>query len=232
MIVSIHQPSYLPWLGYIDRIRRSDLFIFLDTVQFQKQSFQNRTKIRTINEWTWLTVPMLTKGRLYNTKLNEMLINNQQNWQRKHLESIKTNYIKAEHYDEVFKLIQPFYEKEYLYLSSLCFEMLEVILNYLNINTKIIRASDLEGCDSKKSDLILELCEKVNADVYLSGPFGKKYLNEESFSNSKIKIEYHNYNIIKYRQVYEGFEKNMSVLDLLMNEKSESKYEILSGVMI
>ncbi len=92
MIVSVHQPQYLPWLGYFDKIERSDIFVFLDNVQFKKNEWQNRNKIKTSEGWQWLSVPVIHK---FMQKISEVKINNTVWWGKKHLNALVTNYSKA-----------------------------------------------------------------------------------------------------------------------------------------
>lgn len=221
--VSIHQPAYLPWLGYFDKIRQSDLFIYLDTVQFQKNSFQNRNKIRTSEGWIWLTVPVETKGRLYSTEIKDLTINNRANWRRKHLESIRTNYRKATHFDDVFGWIAPYYEKPWDRLSDLCFEMMIDCTMRLGLETKIVRASEQFSVEGAKSDLVLELCKAAGATRYLSGSLGRDYLDLGSFADAGIEVDFQNYQHPQYPQAYPGFESGMGVVDLFMCADNPSR---------
>lgn len=223
LTVSIHQPAYLPWLGYFDKIQKSDLFIYLDTVQFQKNSFQNRNKIRTSEGWIWLTVPVETKGRLYSTEIKDLTINNRANWRRKHLESIRTNYRKAECFDEVFGWIAPYYDKPWNRLSDLCFEMMMDCITRLGLDTQIVRASEQLSVEGAKSDLVLELCKATGATRYLSGSLGRDYLDLESFADAGIEVGFQDYQHPQYPQAYPGFEPGMGIVDLFMCADNPSK---------
>ena len=218
LVVSIHQPAYLPWLGYFDKIRRADLFIYLDTVQFQKQSFQNRNKIRTADGWAWLTVPVETKGRLYDTALKDLPINNRVDWRRKHSAAIAMNYGKAPRFAEVMPLLERFYEREWERLSDLCFEMLLTFNRLLGITTPIRKASEMGAVAGGKSDLILNLCRAAGATGYVSGTLGRNYLDLAAFADQGIDVAFQDYAHPTYRQAYPGFEPFMAVIDLLMNE--------------
>lgn len=220
MIVSIHQPAYLPWLGYIAKIRQADRFIYLDTVQFQKSSFQNRNKIRTKDGWAWLTVPVETKGRLFDTLLRDIAINNRLDWRRKHRAAIEMNYRRAPCFDRVFPQLASFYEATWLHLSTLCFEMLQSFLAMLDISTEIIAASQLPPTHGAKSDLVLELCRAAGATTYLSGSLGRNYLDLPAFQAAGIKVEFQDYQHPTYLQAYPGFEPYMGVVDLLMCAKN------------
>ena len=217
-VVSIHQPAYLPWLGYFDKIRRADLFIYLDTVQFQKQSFQNRNRIRTADGWAWLTVPVEIKGRLYDTALKDVLINNRINWRRKHGAAIAMNYGKAPRFAEIMPLLERYYERDWERLSDLCYEMLLAFNRLLGITTPIRKASEMTDVTGSKSELILNLCRAAGATSYISGTLGRGYLDLAAFGDQGIEVAFQDYAHPTYRQTYPGFEPFMGVIDLLMNE--------------
>ena len=223
MIVSIHQPAYLPWIGYFNKIINSDIFVYLDTVQFQKNSFQNRNKIRTSNGCIWLTIPVITKKKLFSLQIKDLSIDNSQNWKKKHLNSIKMNYSKSLNYKSIMKDLEPFYMKEEDNFSKFCYEMLIWFLKKLNIKTKIIKASDLPPIDKNKNDLILEICKHLKAKTYISGILGKDYIKVSEFEKKNIKIKFQNFNHPIYDQVYKDFIPNMGIVDLIMNEKNSLK---------
>jgi hypothetical protein len=218
LIVGIHQPAYLPWLGYFDRIRSADLFIILDTVQFQKGSFQNRNKVLTSNGPIWLTVPVHTAGNLFNTTLKDIRIDNERHWQSKHWSTLRMNYSAAPEFEKIAQMVAPIYKRQWSSLSDLCWEMLQLFNCLLHINTQIVKASDLGFIEGKKSELIMNLCREVNADVYLSGSQGLQYLEEEKFAANGISISYQNYLTKPYRQNSNEFIPALGVIDLLFNE--------------
>lgn len=218
MIVSIHQPAYLPWLGYLDKILRSDLFIYLDTVQFQKGSFQNRNHVRGVAGPILLTVPVLIGGRLFETTLKDVRINNLTRWRRKHAETIRQNYQRAPMFARHWPLISAYYEREWEHLADLCFSMLKGLCAQLGINTKIMRASELAPTLKRKSDLVLELCQQVGATEYLAGKYGRAYLNLDAFSDAGIAVRFQEYRHPRYTQQRLPFQPNLAALDLLFNE--------------
>lgn len=223
MILSIHQPAYLPWLGYFDKIINSDVFIFLDTVQFEKNSFTNRNKIKTKNGENWLTVPVKTKGHIDST-LKELQIDNTKNWHKKHLNAIFMNYKKAPFFEKIYSKIENLYASDEELLSDLCYKHLLFWLKEIGVDRKIIKSSELD-IDSKKSDLILDLCKNLNANHYISGALGKNYICEESFIKNNIVVEYQEYKHPVYPQLWGEFLPNMSILDFCMNTDN---YSIIS----
>jgi hypothetical protein len=215
MIVSIHQPAYLPWLGYFDKLMRSDVFVFLDTVQFEKNSFINRNRIKTSQGAQWLTVPVKTKGHTAST-LQETEIDQSQNWKSKHLKSIALNYRNAVMFAKRFPRLEALYQSEEYSLSDMCFEQLQFWLNELGIEKIVVRASSLP-VDTKKSDLVFDLCRHFNAQHYISGALGRDYLDEEKFRQAGIHIEYQDYQHPVYPQLHGKFLPYMGIVDLWMN---------------
>ena len=227
MIVSINQPAYMPWLGYFDRIQKSDLHIVLDHVQFEKNSVTNRNKVRTREGWSWLTVPVRTKGNFGQLPIDQVEIDTNLFWAKKHWRTIENNYSKSLFFSQYSQSLQDFYNRDWGTLGALLDENRRYLLTGLGIKKNLIRSSELSP-QSKKSDLVLELCKKVGATCYLSGPFGRDYLNVHDFEDSGIELRFHDYVHPEYEQVFKGFEPNMSVIDLLMNHGHKS-LEILTS---
>jgi len=215
MIVSIHQPAYLPWLGYFDRIAASDVFVFLDTVQFEKNSFTNRNRIKTAKGPIWLTVPVRLHDHLEKT-LIEIEIDNAQNWKKKHLRSIEQNYRRAPFFAKNFDRLAATYLPEENRLAELCYNQLKFWLDEFEIGTRIVRASELP-VQGSKSDLVLALCRRLGATTYLSGPLGRGYLAEDKFLAADIEVRYHEYKHPEYPQLFEEFIPAMAVVDYWMN---------------
>jgi len=227
MIVSINQPTYLPWLGYYDRIAASDLHIILDHVQFEKNSMTNRNKVRTSEGWTWLTVPVLSKGKFGDLEITKLGISENTKWQKKHWNTIKGSYSKAPFFKEHSGFFETVYGKEWHKLAPLMEEISRYLLDALSITTKMVRSSELASVKTK-SDLILDLCIKVGATTYLSGFFGKDYLDIELFNAHGIHVQFQDYQHPSYQQIHGEFLSHMSVIDLLFNEGLKS-HEILTG---
>lgn len=216
MILTAHQPAYLPWLGYFGKIIKSDMFICLDSVQFEKNSFTNRNKIKTPQGANWLTVPVKMKGHL-KIDLNQIEIDNRHNWRKNHLKAIYLNYKKAPRFEECYPKLDALYRKEYQFLSELCFDHFIFWLKEIGMtHKKIIRSSHIP-ITSKKSDLILDLCKHFGADHYISGSLGKNYLKEEDFQKAGITIEYQDYKHPIYPQLWGEFIPNLSITDFWMN---------------
>ena len=209
-IVSIHQPVYLPWLGFFKKIMESDIFVFLDDVQFVRGGF-NRNIIRVKEGTLNLTVPIQGSSHL---PLNKTQINNQLQWNVKHLKSIDHAYNKCEYYSNNLKFFQRLYEKNFDFLLDLNMEIINYLLKKFTITTETIRASEL-NITSTGSDRILDICKKLKATSYLSGIHGKNYLKLEDFKKNNIKIDFQNFQHPIYKQRYEPFIPNMASIDLL-----------------
>lgn len=215
MIVAIHQPAYMPWLGYLARIAEADVFVFLDTVQFEKNSFTNRNRIKSANGPVWLTVPVRQKGHI-GKPLSALEIDNATDWRTKHLRSIEQSYRKARHFAKCEADLAALVQSEGTLLSELCLSQLRFWTDVLDIDTKIVRASELL-VEGHKSNLVLNICRHLGADRYLSGPQGRDYLAEETFAAAGIEIDYHTYKHPVYPQLYGSFLPAMSVVDYWMN---------------
>ena len=180
MRIAIHQPQFMPWLGYFDKMKQADLFVLLDNVQFKKNEFQNRNKIKTPNKWQWLTVPVSFN---FGDKINEVKINNKTNWRRKHLQAIKTNYSKAPFFKEIYPLIEALYKDNYDLLVPLNYKTIILLKNLLRIETELVWASSIQDCLSEDpTDRLIEICKYFKAKIYLAGAGGKDYMDCERCS--------------------------------------------------
>jgi hypothetical protein len=228
MILSVHQPQYIPWVGYFDKIAKSSCFVFLDNVQYKPREFQNRNKIRTKDGSIWLSVPVLCKGRC-RQKICDVLIDNEFPWQRKHLASLRAWYGSSEFFDQHYPFFEKTYTQKWERLLDINIHIINYILKALSIATPLYFESKLDITQTK-TERIIQICQKMNADVYLSGQGGKGYLGEEKFAQAGIKLIYQEFVYPVYRQQFmqgeEDFLPFMSTLDLLFNAGPKSR-EIL-----
>lgn len=219
--MSINQPAYMPWLGYFDRIAKSDLHIVLDHVQFEKNSVVNRNKIRNKTGWSWLSVPVRTKGRFGDLKISDLEVDDSSSWAKKHLATLQSSYSRASYFCNYAEYFCDLYKRDWPLLAPLLWESTSYLLRELGIFTELVRSSELSP-KLRKSELILELCKEAGATTYLSGPLGRDYLDLKKFDASGIKVQFHDYQHPKYKQAFQGFEPYMSVVDLLFNHGAES----------
>ncbi len=222
--VAIIQPNYIPWKGYFDIIHDVDTFIFYDDVQYTKNDWRNRNKIRGPTGSFWLTIPIPKSS--VNLSINQVKILDS-NWQKKHLKSIKTCYAKSQYFDEQFDLISSFYDdKHCLNLSVFNEYSIMAISTALGIKIEFLKSSDftLKG---DRVDRLMDLLYQVGADEYISGPSARGYIDEKRFESEEIKLVYKQYSYPEYHQLWsEGFTHNVSILDLLFNTGKNAHYYI------
>lgn len=222
MIISINQPAYLPWLGYFHRIAISDAHIVLDNVQFEKNSFTNRNRVRTAQGWCWLTVPIKTAGRFGALAICDVEIDNDRPWAKKHWTTLVSNYSRAPFFSTHAAFFEDVYQRHWVKLQDLCWMITEYLLEAFEIRTAIHFSSEI-GATGKKDELVLNLCRAMRGNVYLSGPLGRNYLRETLFIEHNIEVRYHEFEPVLYKQVYSGFERSLSALDLLFNAGPKSR---------
>ncbi len=216
MIVAAHQPAYLPWLGYLDKIALADVFVYLDTVQFEKNSFINRNRIKTAQGVQWLTIPVKIGGHTSAT-MRDTQIANDEHWRDKHLKAIALNYRRARHFDTCFPRFAGQCAVDEPLLVEYCWRQLAFWLHEFEIETRVIRASEM-ALEGTKSELILDLCRKLGADEYLSGVQGRNYLKFADFESAGIKVRVQEFIGPTYPQLWGDFVPNLSLLDFWMNE--------------
>jgi len=215
MIITIHQPAYLPWLGLLHKIALSDIYVFLDNVQFGKNSFTNRNKIKINKEAVWLTIPILLKNHL-KKRIKEIEIDNFMDWRKKHWKSILLNYKKAPYFDKYSDFFEDIYKREWNFIADLDEYMLKWFLKELGVKTKFVRASEMD-CKGSKSNLILNICEQLKADLYVSGAFGADYMKKEKFNEQGIKVYFQDYKHPVYPQADHNFLSYLGIIDLMFN---------------
>lgn len=222
-MIGISQPTVFPWLGYFNMIKQCDIFVILDNVKFEKHSWQMRNRIKEISNdkesFTWLRIPTIVRNS--DTLIKDVLIDNTQNWKKKHVKSLKINY--GKNYDAI-DFVNKIYEKDWKKLVDFTLESINQTCKFLEISTKIVLASKL-NVEGKKSNLVYNICKKLGADIYLAAAGSKNYLDKDRkiFDNNKIIIVYHQYNHPIYKQKGSEFIPNLSILDLIFNEKENSK---------
>ncbi len=225
MIAAVHQPQFMPWLGYLDKIVRSETFAFLDNVQFKKNEFQNRNKIKTAQGWMWLTVPVLYK---YPEQIDEVKINDRADWRKKHVRTLAINYQKAPYFHDIFPEVERFYAGDSASIAEVNRESVLMLLGLLGLDRKIVIASALGHLPEEPSERLAAICESLGADTYLSGAGGRAYLDLEPFNKKGITVKFQEFKHPVYPQLYGDFIPNLSLLDLLFNCGPDS-LNILEG---
>jgi len=227
MILSGHQPNYWPYPGLIGKIMKSDKFIYVTKVQFEKKSWQKRNRIRTKDGWTYIQVPIITKGK-YVQNICDVEIDNKMDWRQKHMRSISLVYGKAPYYKQYKDFIEDLYSKNWIYLSELDIYIMNFLIEELGIKTQIYYDKDFEF-SGVKTDMLIDMCKQLDCDTYLSNIGSAAYVQVDEFVSNGKEHLYIDYKGTKYRQQYEGFEPNLSILDMLLNCGKEKTIEILKN---
>jgi hypothetical protein len=212
MRVTIHQPQFLPWLGYLDKIDQADLFIVLDTVQFKKNEWQNRNRIRASNGWQWLTVPVLQQ---FGQRIDRVLINPTAAWKAQHLRALDMHYARAPYRHQYLSQLRELYAMPWTKLSDLNQATVQWLLQAYGVTTPVHRASQYTARE-EPTDRLIDLCQAVGATQYLAGAGAEQYMERARFRASGIELELQTFQHPIYRQMYEPFEPNLSALDLLL----------------
>ena len=214
MIVAIHQPQYLPWLGYFDKMQRADVFCYLDNVQYKKNEWQNRNRIKTAQGRQWITVPV---GYRFPQKINEVKINPAEKWQRKHLQALRTNYSKAPFYKEYIDCFEDAFAQKYERLSELNIGLIDMLREILGLGQKpTLIASEL-SLPNDPTERLIDVCRAAGGDTYLAGKDGANYMDLDRFVASGIKVIFQDFNHPVYPQLFGNFESHLSIVDLLFN---------------
>ncbi|MCX7877169.1 MAG: WbqC family protein [Ignavibacteria bacterium] len=219
MTFSIHQPNYIPFIGYFYKIASSDVFVILDKVQYPRgQSFSPRNKIKTPQGSCYLTIPVkIPKGSEGKVTYREVGFADE-NWKKKHLMTVEMNYKKAPYFYEIMELYRSSLLRNYSNLAELNSYLINIICNYLGIKTRLIFLSELIQTFGAKTQLIIDIGKALEADVYLSGTGGGKEYNDEGMLNENgIRLVYSSFRHPVYNQLWGEFIPNLSVLDFLFN---------------
>ena len=215
MRVGVIQSSYIPWRGYFDFIASVDLFVFYDDVQFSMGNWRNRNMVKTRNGLKWLTVPVQVKAG--SLPIDQVRIGHTlKPWQEAHRNLLRESLAPAQYGNVALELWEEGIAAQDLHISKLNIRLTKIICNYLRIATPFAMARDLTTTGTKTSRLI-SLLRQVGATIYVSGPTAKGYLEEESFREHGIRLEYKSYLYPPYPQLWGDFEGAVSVLDLIGN---------------
>jgi hypothetical protein len=208
------QSSYIPWRGYFDIIRRSDIFVFHDDIQYTKQDWRNRNRIKTAAGLIWLTIPV-RKATTHGV-IDEVEIDNGQDWGRKHWRTIETSYRNAPFFSQHAGFFKDALTRRWNRLSELNVHVISNICETLGIRTPLIDSRSL-GLSGRKTDRLIQICRASNATRYLSGPSARDYIEPDKFAAVGVEIEYMAYDYPPYPQQFGPFTEGASIIDLLFN---------------
>jgi len=208
----IHQPEYFPWLGFVDKVRRADVFVLLDHVQFDRSSMQNRTRIIGPNGPFWLTIPFVHR---FPQRIDEVQVADRR-WAKKHWKSIESAYRRAPNFGEIEAATKPLYDRNETNVAEVAIASIEALLRAFDARPKtVLRSSSLEMAESK-GDLVLEICQAVGATTYLAGRTGATYLDHALFERAGIGIEVQRFTLPSYARpvpLEDEWKQGLSALD-------------------
>jgi len=213
MRVAIHQPQYLPWLGYLAKRAAADVFIYLDTVQYEKNGWQNRNRIKTKDGPRWLTVPV--HARL-GTPIRDVTIDTRQPWRARHRQTIEQAYRAAPHFTRYARALDLLYDKEWEALAPLAVATADWLAEAFGIATPVHVASELTVDAEDPTARLIALCRAVGGDTYLAGRDGARYMDVSQFEAAGISVLYQQYSHPTYAQEHGNFVPSLSGLDLLL----------------
>ena len=225
MRIAVHQPQFMPWLGYFDKMDKVDVFVLLDNVQFKKNEFQNRNKIKTSNNCIWLTVPV---NFSFGDNISDVRIDNKHDWQKKHMHALQTNYGKAMFFKDYQPALEELYKRQYAFLSLLNIDTINLIKEMFSIKTEVVTASSIQDLSEEPTERLLDICRHFNADTYQAGSGGKTYMECERFKDAGIKLLFQHFVHPEYKQLYDTFEPLMSAIDFIFN--AGNNFDLVRGL--
>lgn len=214
-VVCAHQPDFLPYLGFFDRLLKCDVFVLMDDVQLIRRGWHNRNRIKTPQGPMWITVPILRKGRSCQTIL-ESRIDHTRHWRRQILNAIRFNYHKAPHFEAYFSAIETLINQDVEFLVDLNLRLLSFLLEAFQIRVSTVRASELK-IQGRSNEYLVNAVIAVGGNAYLSGTGAKDYLDEEYFQRHGITIHWQDFPHPVYPQLHGEFLSNLSCVDFLFN---------------
>jgi len=209
------QPSYLPWLGAFEQFARSDIFVFYDDVQYDRDGWRNRNRIKTAQGVHWLTVPVQTRGK-FGQRILDVKIDNRQPWARKHIQTLEQSYAKAPHLQSVLAELRSVLEQPWESLAELNIALFLRLARFMGLERTVRRSSEL-SLPAGKNERLLELCRIFGARTYYSGSAAREYLEEERFRQAGIVVRWQDFQPPVYPQFHGEFESRLSVVDWLFH---------------
>lgn len=221
MKIGILQPGYLPWLGFFEQMYKSDIFVIYDDVQYDKNGWRNRNKIKTAKGAQWLTVPVSVHFQSHQL-VKDVKVDNSIDWKKKHLFSIKQSYSKSIFFDKYIDIFENAYARHWDYIIDIDMHFIKQLADMLGIKDKNVVLSSSFNIKGSRMERLVGICKKYKADTFYEGSAGREYIEEGIFSKNGIKVEYQDYKHPEYTQLYGEFIPYLSIVDLLFNHGSES----------
>ncbi len=224
--VVVLQPGYLPWLGFFDQLRRADVFVYYDDVQFDTHGWRNRNRIKTQDGAQWLTVPV-RHGGLGQPRVMEVEIDARAPWARKHVATLKQAYARAPHVARYLPELEEVLERRWERLVDLDLAVVDIVRGWLGLERRIELASRL-GIDGQQSERLLRICRHFDARTYYSGAAARSYLDVGLFERHGVHVAWQDFAHPVYPQLHGTFVPYLSIVDLVFNCGSESR-AVLEG---
>jgi len=216
LTIAIHQPNFMPWLGFFFKILKSDHFVLLDDVQFSKRSYINRVRIKCQNGIQWLTVPVKTKGQYYQTIRDTMIVT-QNAWKRKIIGNLAACYARTPFFSTYLPEIEGVIHNAHTHIVDLNCELIAFFVKALKLTTNMIKSSELDHIDGNATKRLISICQALKCQKYLSGFGGSRYQDVELFNAAGIEIDIYNFMHPVYPQLWNQFVPGLSIVDLLFN---------------
>ncbi|MCD6459480.1 WbqC family protein [bacterium] len=214
--LGILQPGYLPWLGFFEQMDKADIFVIYDDVQFDKNGWRNRNRIKTPQGEQWLSVPVLTSKKS-SQLIYEVKIDNRTHWRKKHRKTIEQNYRKAPFFEKFYPVLEKGFLTAWDSLLECDMYFINEIKKFLQIDTPLISSRTLHS-KGDSTDRLIKICNELKADTFYEGLAGKNYIDESLFQQKGLKLVYQQYGHPVYKQLYKNFISHLSVIDLIFNE--------------
>lgn len=218
---AIHQPNFLPWIGYFYKMLKCDRFILLDDVQFVRRSYTNRVNIRTPAGKQWITIPVKQKGR-YLQLVKDVELETSLQWQKKVLGTLQSAYGRAPFFKTYFPALSAIVQENCSFLAEMNTRLIQWVAGILELSTPILKSSELPGVSGASTERLVNICRAVGADRYLSGFGGQKYQEEVIFNQHQVELVVYDFKHPVYPQLWGEFLSGMSALDLVFNCGPES----------
>jgi hypothetical protein len=225
-IVGILQPGYLPWAGFFEQLHRCDVFVLYDDVQYDKNGWRNRNRIKTPDGPQWLTVPVFLK---YRDLVKDVRIDNKTNWRRKHLTALRQSYAKSPYMKDYLPIFEEGYGRDWDFLVDLDLFFIEKLAAAFGITgRRILRSSEL-GLSGDRLMRLINICKVCGGDTFYEGAAGANYIDCAFFARQGVRVVFQNYRHPIYKQPYGEFVPYMSAVDMLFNCGPESLATLISG---
>ncbi|MBN2467297.1 MAG: WbqC family protein [Deltaproteobacteria bacterium] len=219
--IAILQPMFIPYLGYFEQMALTDLFVYLDDVQYTRKDWRNRNRVKTANGWIWLTVPVKKCPR--DTLLGDVVINYEQDWVRRHLKTLEVAYKKAPFFHPLYDEIKDILESGITNLVQLDVVLLQCLRKHLKITTPERFSSSVPRRATNKNERIMEICRYFDADLLYDGKSAAEFIDRDLFAARGLEVIFQDYAHAHYPQQFDGFIPNLSAVDVIFNTGPEAR---------